>query len=588
MSDARPSVLVIGGSGIFGAHLCRRLARLGIYRIRIGGRNPQNAAALMEELLAIDAGCEVRFVPADRNTVTAEELKWHGLAAVVDAAGPFQGVSLRLAEAAIEAGIHYIDLADARDFVARVPSLDAKAKAANVAVLTGASSTPALSNAMLGDLTKGWQSLDRIWVSIVPGNRAPKGRSVIDAILSWTGEPVRVFDDGRWQIQPGWSGSRSVSLGKLGPRSAALAETPDLDVLVEELHPRISARFHAGLELGVMHNGLAFLAWLRSWQVLPKLTRFSAALHWAAAILEPLGTDAGGMVVEAHGMNAQGIPVRAEARLIAGDSHGPIIPALAAVALLKKLAEGSLAFRGAAHAGRMLDTGEVLALVADLSIHIETDEQPLPEPLFKRVLGPSFAQMPKVTQRLHRGAPAVFGEGEADIAPPQNLAGRFFSALFRFPKPGKAQPVFVLVEQTGHGERWLRRYPGRDMLSFMSHGDPQTQTLEERFGPFSFRMKIIGHKDGLDMAMQSARLGPLLLPRFLVPDISATERTDDQDRHLFDVSIRLPLIGQIVHYSGWLALRQQTNPVALQWQHPLSPFQEPKALRTSPPPPHCF
>ena len=157
------------------------------------------------------------------------------------------------------------------------------------------------------------------------------------------------------------------------------------------------------------------------------------------------------MVVEAHGVNAQGIPVRAEARLIAADGHGPIIPALAAVALLKKIAEGSLAFRGAAHAGGMLATSEVLALVPDLSIHIETDEQPLPEPLFKRVLGPSFAQMPKVTQRLHRGAPAILGEGEADIAPPQNLAGRLLSALFRFPKPGKAQPVSVLVEQTG---RW--------------------------------------------------------------------------------------------------------------------------------------
>ena len=134
--------------------------------------------------------------------------------------GRFRAARCDLAEAAIEAGIHYIDLADARDFVARIPALDARAKAANVAVLTGASSTPALSNAMLRDLTAGWQSIDRIWVSIVPGNRAPRGRSVIDAILSWTGEPVRVFDDGRWQLQTGWSGDRKVSLGK--PRSPPL------------------------------------------------------------------------------------------------------------------------------------------------------------------------------------------------------------------------------------------------------------------------------------------------------------------------------------------------------------------------------
>jgi Domain of unknown function (DUF4166)/Saccharopine dehydrogenase NADP binding domain len=547
-------VLVIGGSGIFGAHLCRRLARLGLYQINVGGRNQENAKALMEQLLAIDAGCGARFMPTDRNNVTADDLKLLGIAAVVDAAGPFQGSSLRLAEAAIEAGIHYVDLADARDFAARIPALDARAKAANVAVLTGASSTPALSNAMLRDLTAGWQSIDRIWVSIVPGNRAPRGRSVIDAILSWTGEPVRVFDDGRWQTQPGWSGYHKVSLGDLGFRHSCLAETPDLDVLVEDFKPRVSARFHAGLELGIMHHGLRLLGAMRSWRFLPRLSKFGAALHAAAKLLEPFGTDAGGMVAEAEGVNAEGKTVRAEARLMAEYGHGPIIPALAAVALLKKISDGTLTFRGAAHAGGQLAMSEVLDLVPDLSIQIETYGKPLGEALFKRVLGDGFASMPAVTKLLHRGAPAVLGEGEADIEPPQNFACRLVSALFRFPKPGKSQPVSVLVEQVGEGERWLRRYPGRDMLSFMSHGDAELKTLEERFGPLSFRMKIKGHVYGLDMEMVSVRLGPLPLPRFLVPHITATERSDESGRHLFDVSISLPLIGRIVHYTGWLTL----------------------------------
>ena len=497
----------------------------------------------------------MRFVPANRNRVTEEDLKKLDIATVVDASGPFQGSPLHLAEAAIEAGIHYIDLADARDFAARIPALDARAKAAKVAVLTGASSTPALSNAMLRDLTSGWQSIDRIWVSIVPGNRAPRGRSVIGAILSWTGEPVRVFDDGRWETQAGWSGDRKVSLGSLGVRHSCLAETPDLDVLVEDFKPRISARFHAGLELGIMHRGLRLLAAMRSRRLLPRLTMFGAALHAAARLLEPYGTDAGGMVVEAEGVNKSGAAVRAQARLIAENGHGPIIPALAAVALLKKISDGTLTFRGAAHAGRHLAMNEVLELVPDLSIHIESDERPSREALFKRVLGKDFASMPEATQLLHRGAPAVLGEGEADIEPPQSLAGRLLSALFRFPKPGKSQPVSVLVEQFGGGERWLRRYPGRDMLSFMSHGEPGTQTLEERFGPLSFRMKIKCHEDGLDMNMVSARLGRLPLPKFLVPAINASERADKSGRHLFDVAISLPLIGRIVHYSGWLELR---------------------------------
>jgi NAD(P)-dependent dehydrogenase (short-subunit alcohol dehydrogenase family) len=573
MIDARPAVLVIGGSGVFGAHLCRRLARLKLYFIYVGGRNRSNAAGLLEDLNFIDPGCEARFVPADRNKVTAAELKWLGIAAVVDAAGPFQGSSYRLPEAAINAGIHYIDLSDARVFTAGIGALDKSARTAGVAVLTGASSTPALSNAMLRDLTAGWQSIDRIWVSIVPGSgpvtfprswRELKsnlvktntpGYSVIEAILSWAGEPVRVFDDARWQFQTGWGGNRKVLLGYLGWRRTALAETPDLDVLVSDFHPRLSARFHAGVEIGIMHNGLRLFAALRRSRLVPRLTFLTNLLHSAAQAQAFYGSGSGGMVVEADGINAKGEAVQAAARLIALNGHGPVIPALSAVAILKRMASADFDFRGASHAGRHITASEVLELVPDLAIRLETETKPRVVALFKTVLGrEAFAALPQVTQDLHRGAPAVLGKGRADIDAPETIAGRVISALFRFPKPGKDVPVSVLVEQTQGGERWLRRYPGREMKSFMSHPDPGTQSLEERFGPFSFRMKISGREDGLDMHMVSARMGPLPLPKFMTPKIKATERTNPIGEHLFDVSISLPLIGRIVHYAGWLTL----------------------------------
>jgi saccharopine dehydrogenase-like NADP-dependent oxidoreductase len=325
MADARPAVLVIGGSGVFGAHLCRRLARLKIYRIVIGGRSAGNAAALIGELRLLDPECQAAFVKCDRAALSGADLKALGLLAVADAAGPFQASSYSLVKAAIEAGVHYVDLCDARGFVAGIGGFDAAAKKAGVAIFTGASSTPALSNAMLRDLASGWQSIDRIAVSIVPGNKVPRGRSVIDAILSWSGEPVRVFDDGSWQTQAGWSGNCRVQLGELGRRNAVLAETPDLDVLVEDFKPRISARFQAGMELGLMHHGLRVLAALRRLRLLPNLAFFGRPLHLAARLLEPFGSDAGGMVVEAVGMNAEGAPVQAAARLIAlnGDeAHG--------------------------------------------------------------------------------------------------------------------------------------------------------------------------------------------------------------------------------------------------------------------------
>ena len=168
---------------------------------------------------------------------------------VVDAAGPFQNAAPTVARAAIAAGLHYVDLADARDFVAAFPELDATARAANIAALTGASSTPALSNAVLDDLTADWREITSVEVAISPGARAPRGRSVVEAILSWTGRPVRVFEDGDWRSRSGWSGLVTREFGAAGRRRLSLCETPDLDLLPARFRPTRSALFLAGLEL---------------------------------------------------------------------------------------------------------------------------------------------------------------------------------------------------------------------------------------------------------------------------------------------------------------------------------------------------
>src|SRR5262249_32680839 len=148
-------------------------------------------------------GARGRALRLDTATVTADELRASGAFAVVDAAGPFQGAGYGFARAAIAPGLGYVDLAGPRDFFAGFPILDAEARAAGVTALTGASSTPALSHAVLDRLTQGWRRLDTVEVAISPGNRsAPRGRSVVRAILSYAGQPVRVFAGGDWTVQP--------------------------------------------------------------------------------------------------------------------------------------------------------------------------------------------------------------------------------------------------------------------------------------------------------------------------------------------------------------------------------------------------
>jgi saccharopine dehydrogenase-like NADP-dependent oxidoreductase len=210
-------ILLVGASGAFGERLAWMISGWDDVHLVLAGRRAEPLRELAGRL-APKARAEISAVTFDRE-------KPHDLAAiapwtVVDAAGPFQASDYRLAQAAIQAGAHYVDLADARDFVAGFPeAMDAPARAAGLVALTGASSTPALSNAAADELVRGWRGVERITVAICPGARAPRGLSVVRAILSYVGQPVRVFTGGAWTVRKGWSGPRRVGSRPAAPTS---------------------------------------------------------------------------------------------------------------------------------------------------------------------------------------------------------------------------------------------------------------------------------------------------------------------------------------------------------------------------------
>jgi len=234
----------------------------------------------------------IETATVDISTTTPADLRASGARLIVDAAGPFQGAEPCLAKAVIAAGLDYIDLADARDFVARFPDLDGAARAAGVVAVTGMSSTPALSHAVLESLTAGWRRIDRVEVGISPGNRTPRGRSIVSAILAWVGQPLRVFVDGAWATKRGWSETVTRRIGALGTRNLALAETPDLDLLVTRFRQRDAAWFRAGLELGILHHGLALLAWFPRLRLIASISALEWLIRRISSAAERFGTAA--------------------------------------------------------------------------------------------------------------------------------------------------------------------------------------------------------------------------------------------------------------------------------------------------------
>ncbi|KTE05845.1 saccharopine dehydrogenase family protein [Sphingopyxis sp. H115] len=356
-------VLIIGATGVFGSRLAELAAREPGLALTLAARKRGPLDALAARL----GGLPVR--PLDRNRLTASDLA--GFNVVIDAAGPFQASAPTVIEAAIAAKVHYVDLADGRAFVAAIGAHDAGAKAAGISVTTGASSIPALSHAVIDALTDGWQGIDRIRIGIFPGNRAPRGLAVVQAILSYVGHPVRVWRGGRWTDVPGWGMLHRWRVPGVGARWASVCDTPEQDLLVQRYHPRDSAEFFAGMELSILHLGLALLAipvrlgWIAS------LRPASRPLLAIAKTLLPFGTDIGAMDMVVRGRDRSDNPVEARWTLRADGNRGPYVPTLAALALLRRFRDGSPPPAGARPCTGILTLAETETDFARLGIATE-------------------------------------------------------------------------------------------------------------------------------------------------------------------------------------------------------------------------
>lgn len=540
------TVLVIGAAGNFGARLVRLLCAEAGVAVALGGRRRGPMERLAGEL-----GVPVRIAVLDRARIDEATLRGLGIDVVVDASGPFQAMSVAVPAAAIAAGVHAIDLADSREYVAAVAGLDKAARAAGVAVLAGASSTPALSHAAIDALCAGWTRIDTLRVAISPSNRQPRGRAVVDAILAGVGQLLPVWRDGREERGSGWGGTRRIMFPGIGRRLASWCDTPDTALLRERYRPTVAAEFLASLELSVMHLPLVAIGWAVRHGWIASALPLAGTLQWLANRLQRFGSDWGGMVVEAKGVNADGQPEIARWWLRARGDAGPNVPVLAAAAVIRKLRDGNLGYVGAGPCVGVLTLADFSHDLDDLGIETGVERVTPGPSLFRVALEAAFERLPADTRGVHSPGPVLMLDGEADVEGAANVAGRVLARLFGFPAAARAVPLRVTIEADQTGERWRRVYPNGTMESRMTAADPAGPSVEEHFGVCRFRLGLEARADGIDMRLTGAWIGRVPLPRFAWPRIAARERAQ-AGRHVFDVEVGVPVIGRLVGYRGWL------------------------------------
>ncbi|MDO9436045.1 saccharopine dehydrogenase family protein [Hydrogenophaga sp.] len=328
--------LVLGGYGNFGARLSRSLAQDASQQVVVGGRDADRATRMAREL---GGGAQAVQIDAGQGDLAAL-LRAHHIDLVIHTAGPFQTQGYAVARACAEAGCHYIDFADGRRFVCDFSdALHDRFVRAGRTAISGASTVPALSSAVVDHLSRGWQAIHTIDICIAPAQTAPRGAATIAGVLVYCGAPVSVWRGGAWQQDHGWETLRRVEFAHMRSRLGALCDVPDLELFPAHYQVRDHVRMEAALEVPLSQRGFSWLATARRRGFLKHPERLAPWLNKLAPLLDPWGSALGGMVVRVSGLDATGAQIQRAWHVTADNSHGPEIPTMPALLLARQMAQ---------------------------------------------------------------------------------------------------------------------------------------------------------------------------------------------------------------------------------------------------------
>lgn len=550
---------MVGGYGVFGSRICRLLIREEQFSVLVAGRSLTKARSFCK----LYGGTAIHF---NREADLVEQLALLSPDLVIDAAGPFQDSGrrpYRLAKAALEQGAHYLDLADSADFVRGITVLDDLARAQNRIALSGASTAPAITSVLADHLTVDLDEISLIESAILPGNKAPRGRSLVETILRQAGKPLEIWRDNKVFWAWGWGSLLRQTLHTetappLKNRWSALIELPDLKLFPERYRAQ-AVKTRVGLENPLLHLGLWLLSQLPRFGLLSNLLPLTDSLMTASKIFQPFGTDRGGMFLTVLGAR-KGQLCKHSWEMIVEKGDGPFIPALPCWILARKILLSSRkeGLSGDLEPGArpclgtfsMKDLEQALSILpASYRISREADPS-----LYQQVLGEEFNRLPLPVQTLHKVQDLAIFHGQASVKSGSNPVAKLIKRVMGFPDDTQEIPLQVTIERKGNREIWHRKFGKDRFRSVMSRSKTAKPGQQiERFGPFSFLLTLPVSKDGtLDMMVIRAYFLGCPLPRWMTPISDTQEKLDEQGRFHFSVDISLPLWGRLISYRGWL------------------------------------
>lgn len=358
-------IMILGGYGHFGKKIAEALIKDNI-PIIIVGRSENTLINTIKNLKGkfpeaiIDGSC------FDIYTCLDEKLKELKPSVVIHTCGPFQNQNFEIAKICIENKAHYLDIADARDYVRDISSLNELAIQKNVIAISGASSVPGLTSAVIEEYKSSFSELNDLKFGISSGQQTPGGVATTHAILSYTGKEILPYEGAKGKLF-GWQGLHRVDLPECGKRWQSNCSIPDLDLFPKHYGFK-AVHFSGGVESSFLHLSLWLMSWLVRLGVPISLGKYSNLFHRIATKFDRFGSDAGGLFIFMTGKDFDQQDKTIKWYIIAKKNHGLFIPTIPAIVLAKKIFHGNYLKPGARPCVGLVPLNELLFEMRDYEI----------------------------------------------------------------------------------------------------------------------------------------------------------------------------------------------------------------------------
>lgn len=179
-----------------------------------------------------------------------------------------------------------------------------------------------------------------------------------------------------------------------------------------------------------------------------------------------------------------------------------------------------------------------------------------PHALFPTLIGAAdWLSLAPAVQRMHDDAPLLRARGIAKVEGANHWPARMLRRLLGLPEPGDDQPLALTIERKESCEIWTRHFEHGRMRSTLERAADGT-SLREQLGPVALYFTLGRNGEAIDWQLRQGRFLGLPVPRALLGKV-LSRSTAEHGRYVFHIDTRLPLLGQLIAYRGWLEITDE-------------------------------